>query len=140
MKVVWKRPDGYHGASPDDYAVVELSAATKLWLHKKDRENFPFRVSGGWQDEAASRKLNRMINLLTGNSADWIAFLSEVFDNERTENTELFLSHQLEWLDTLDKNLKGDNWEVEIMHVTIAELRKRINEISQQFVAERKKD
>ncbi|MEZ4741934.1 MAG: hypothetical protein R3B45_05725 [Bdellovibrionota bacterium] len=50
MHVVWKRPDGYHGASPSDYRVVEINESSNLWLHKRDTDWFPFRVSGGWKD------------------------------------------------------------------------------------------
>ena len=40
MHVIWKRPDGFHAASPADFEVVELTSSAKLWLHKRDQENF----------------------------------------------------------------------------------------------------
>ena len=51
MNVIWKRPDGFHNASPSDYVTVDITSNAKIWLHKRDQENFPFRVSGDWQEE-----------------------------------------------------------------------------------------
>jgi elongation factor P hydroxylase len=63
MFVVWKRPDGYHDATPSDFQIVEAGANARIWLHKSDREWYPFRISGGWQESDATRRLNGLVNL-----------------------------------------------------------------------------
>ena len=53
--VIWKRPDGFHGANPSDFMVVDIGSESRLWLHKSDFENFPFRISGSWSGEKDSK-------------------------------------------------------------------------------------
>ena len=65
MKVIWKRPDGFLKSIPSDFMVLEMPSQSKLWLHRSDQDNFPFRISGGWQDEESTSKLNQMVNLLS---------------------------------------------------------------------------
>ena len=77
MKVIWKRPDGFLGSDPSDFSVFEMASKSKLWLHKKDHENFPFRISGGWQDEESTRKLNVLVNLLSQNEESWKKWLAK---------------------------------------------------------------
>jgi hypothetical protein len=126
MKVIWKRPDGFHGASPSDYDVIEVSPATKIWLHKVDKENFPFRVSGGWLDEAASRRLNQMVNLLSKSDHEWSEFLRATFANASTDNFHTYLQNEVSWISELTPFLKGDHWEVEIMTETLQALTHRL--------------
>ncbi|MBI2602133.1 MAG: hypothetical protein HYW48_03675 [Deltaproteobacteria bacterium] len=134
MKVIWKRPDGFHEASPSDYVVAEISSGTKIWLHKSDHENYPFRVSGGWQDEDATRKLNQLVNLIDKPVTDWVQILASHFGNARTENAESFLQQQLEWIDELKRHLKGDTWEIEIMSDTLDEVKNQIEWASPDFL------
>jgi hypothetical protein len=116
MNVIWKRPDGFHGASPSDYEVIELQQdAKKLWLHKADRENYPFRVSGDWQEEEATRRLNGLVNLLPCPQTTWNAHLTHTFHNTEHETWEKFVMHTVNWIKKLQLHLKGDVWEVAIM-------------------------
>ena len=134
MKVIWKRPDGFHEASPSDYVVVEVSANIRIWLHKRDQENYPFRVSGGWQDEPASQKLNRFVNLIHKPTPDWVLFLTELFNHSDTDSPQNFLKREVEWLNELGRNLKGDTWEVEIMSDTLKELKNKIEHSASEFL------
>ncbi len=131
MKVIWKRPDGFHEALPTDYVVVEVSENSRIWLHKQDQENYPFRVSGGWQDETATQKLNRLVNLIPKSAKEWTAYLTELFNHSSTDNAKNFLKHEQDWLDELAKNLKGDTWELEIMVETLKRLKKKFEETDQ---------
>ncbi len=137
MKVIWKRPDGFHEASPSDYFVVEVSANVKIWLHKRDQEHYPFRVSGGWQDEAASQKLNRFVNLIQKSTPDWVLYLTDLFHHSDTDSQANFLKRELEWFDELGRNLKGDTWEVEIMSETLKVLKQKVQDASAAFLKTR---
>jgi hypothetical protein len=134
MKVIWKRPDGFHEAAPSDYSVVEVSENSRIWLHKKDKENYPFRVSGGWADEDASQKLNHLVNLIPKSSKEWVSYLTELFNHSSTDSPENFLKKEMEWLDELGKNLKGDTWELEIMSETLKTLKHRFEKYTQEFL------
>lgn len=129
MKVIWKRPDGFHGASPSDYFVVQVANNSKIWLHKTDDQNFPFRVSGGWQDEDATKDLNKLVNLLTKNSTDWKDFLSNKFNDSKAENLGQYVSKIELWIGELKSNLKGDVWEMEIMTEVLEEVQNRLAQI-----------
>jgi hypothetical protein len=133
MKVIWKRPDGFHEASPSDYLVVEVSEHSRIWLHKRDQENYPFRVSGGWQDEEASHKLNRLVNLITKSREEWARYLTELFNHSTTDSPQNFLKREAEWIDELTKNLKGDTWELEIMGETLKEIKRKLELIADKF-------
>ena len=130
MKVIWKRPDGFHGASPQDYVVVQVANNSKIWLHKNDNENFPFRVSGGWQDEDATRDLNKLVNLLNKSKEDWLSHLESHFFDSKLEHSHKYLENIDEWLNSLLTNLKGDQWEVAIMHEVMTELRTQLKKLS----------
>ncbi len=136
LSITEKRPDGYHEASPADYLVVEVSPNIKIWLHKKDHKNFPFRVSGGWQDEDATERLNLLVNLLQKPLKDWISSLTELFHNSTADSPQSFLVRELQWLDELCKHFKGDTWELEIMDETLQEVRKKMQRAVESFPAE----
>lgn len=128
MKVIWKRPDGFHEAVPSDYRVFEVSETCKIWLHKDDHENYPFRVSGGWQDEKATHKLNRLVNLMPQENSPWLEYLKECLDDSPAETPAAFIKKELMWIDTLLANLKGDTWEVEIMTEALERLKSKMQE------------
>jgi len=133
FKVIWKRPDGFHGASPSDYTVVDISSHSRIWLHKTDQDNFPFRVSGGWQDEKATRKLNRLINLLRKPNKEWTEHLKDLFDDSRMDDGTNFLKTINDWLSEVKSSLKGDTWEVEIMSAAIEEVQRRVESLDSGF-------
>jgi hypothetical protein len=126
MFVVWKRPDGYHDATPSDFQIVEAGANARIWLHKSDREWYPFRISGGWQESDATRRLNGLVNLL-GESVDaWTAFLTNAFHHSMTDDPKAFIADQVSWLNDLRAHLKGDTWETEIMGQVISEVARKV--------------
>lgn len=115
MKVVWKRPDGFHGASPSDYHVIELDGHSKIWLHRTNHEWFPFRVSGDWGEEETTRRLNRLVNLIGTQPNNWVKYIEDSFGNSKADNVGVFISDISNWIDHLKANLKGDTWEIDIM-------------------------
>ncbi len=138
MNVVWKRPDGFHEASPQDFTIIEIANQAKIWLHKSDQDNYPFRVSGGWKDENATIKLNRLVNLLGKDGRNWLAFLSHDFNNSKAENLETYCSQLILWLEELSTNLKGDTWETDIMHQTFEEICARIKKCQTKMSNEKR--
>ncbi len=134
MHVVWKRPDGFHGAAPSDYRVVDLHGQSKIWLHKNDKEWFPFRISGGWQDELATKKLNALVNLIGQDSSAWLKLLEEQFDYSRAEDAKIYFKETMMWLSELKNNLKGDTWEVEIMRTAISEIELGLDGCKSEFL------
>ncbi len=115
MKVVWKRPDGFHGASPSDYHVIELDGHSKIWLHRTNHDWFPFRVSGDWGEEESTRRLNRLVNLIGTEPNNWVKYIDESFGNSKADSVGVFISDISNWIDHLKANLKGDTWEIDIM-------------------------
>lgn len=140
MSVIWKRPDGFHGASPSDYYVIDIKGNSKVWLHKHDDTNYPFRVSGGWQDEDATCKLNKLVNLLARKEdiRAWINFLQEDFNNSTTENSGQYYIEIIKWLQSMKSELKGDNWEVEIMSAVLEEVEICLQGQKKEFTDEQK--
>ena len=128
MNVIWKRPDGFHNASPSDYVTVDITSNAKIWLHKRDQENFPFRISGDWQEEESTIKLNRLVNLLSKPTQNWLEWLQSDFHHSKTDNLELYLNALTSWLTRFEDHLKGDAWEVDIMQSTLVEIKKKLLE------------
>ena len=126
MNVVWKRPDGFHGASPEDFVVVDVASKSRLWLHRTDNENYPFRVSGGWQDEKETRRLNLLVNLLAQADATWTDHLPKAYEHSESEDGATYLAELTSWLTELTGHLKGDTWEVAIMGEALAEVKRRV--------------
>ena len=122
MKVIWKRPDGFLESEPNDFTVLEMPSKSKLWLHKRDQENFPFRISGGWQDEESTRKLNRLVNLLSESQGQWVDWLERDFFDSKLEKSERYIDSLRDWLSSIKDNLKGDTWELEIMSEALNEI------------------
>ena len=135
MKVIWKRPDGFHGASPGDYEVVQVANNSKIWLHKQDNVNFPFRVSGGWQDEDATKKLNQLVNLLNKDEEAWLEHLTDGFFNFKSDSAAKYIEKIDLWLSDLRSNLKGDQWELTIMNEVLSEVLQKTQAYQQAFMA-----
>jgi len=130
MKVVWKRPDGFHGASPTDFKVVELDGHSKIWLHKSNHDWFPFRIAGDWGEEEATQKLNRLVNLLDAEKSQWVNYLAETYANSSAEQPKTFINDTLNWLSVLKTNLKGDTWEIDIMTKALSLVEEKIIQAS----------
>lgn len=135
MHVIWKRPDGFHGASPTDFKVIEIAGQSRIWLHKSDKEWFPFQVSGGWQESENTKKLNGLVNTLPEDTTAWVTHLLDTFHDTLAESAEGFLKEQLQWLNDLKLHLKGDKWETEIMTTIISELEARTEQAREGFLA-----
>lgn len=134
MNVIWKRPDGYHGAVPDDFTVVKVTGHSNLWVHKTDKDTFPFRVSGGWEEEAQSIKLNNLVNLLRANEDEWVDYLEKALDHSMKDSAKEFCTDLYRWLDELKQVLKGGNWEVEIMGKAIDTVIERLHAVESTFM------
>ena len=135
MHVIWKRPDGFHDASPSDYKVVELGGHSRMWLSLKDQDGYPFRISGGWEEEGASVKLNRLINLLDCSNEAWIACLKDLCAHSSADEPEAFFADLSSWLSGLKKHLKGDVWEVEIMEQAVSCAHEKLSSLKGAFLA-----
>ncbi len=127
MKVIWKRPDGFLMSTPDDFAVLEMPSQSKLWVHKTDQNHFPFRISGGWQDEESSCKLNQMVNLLSQREEQWLTWLKQDYSNSNISEMEKYLDSLRSWLREVERGLKGDTWELEIMSEALIEIQKNVD-------------
>jgi hypothetical protein len=134
MHVVWKRPDGFHGAVPTDFEVVELDNQTCFWLHKNDRDWFPFRISGGWQESEATKRLNNLINLLSKPNGDWLDALLSLYHNSMSDECTTFYSDLSTWVGDLRNHLKGDTWETDIMNQALAEVAAQLNLLRDDFL------
>ena len=133
MHVLWRRPDGFHGATPSDFKVLELGGHSRIWIHKTDQEWFPFRVSGGWQDDEATKKLNTLVALINKPTNEWIAQLLKMHHNSMADDSGKFLAELEVWLIELKGNAKGDKWEVEIVGHAVDEIRKGIADARSAF-------
>ncbi len=135
MHVVWKRPDGFHGADPSDFTVINLSDHSKLWLHKRDHTWFPFRVSGGWQESEATQRLNSLVNLLDQPDQVWVDALVKLYNDTMGEDAARFIDDICLWMADLHGHLKGDTWELDIMNQALAEVEGRLKAVRTSFLA-----
>jgi hypothetical protein len=135
MHVIWKRPDGFHEASPTDYIVLQVNTHAKLWLHKKDKDSYPFRISGGWEEKENSVKLNNFINLIPAPKDVWVDFLLQLYDHSMKSDAEQFFEDTFKWLGELKGYLKGDTWEVEIAAQAIALAQDKLSDSKGAFLA-----
>lgn len=135
MHVIWKRPDGFHGAEPKDFRVIDIGHS-KLWLHRQDRDQFPFRIAGGWEADDATKRLNNLTNLLGDPEKDLLKYLVKVFHNSVKDDAESFFKETVAWLRELKTDLKGDHWEKEILERSIDSILKRVEGVHKDFIAE----
>ena len=138
MFVVWKRPDGFHDAEPKDFRTVQVGTQSRIWLHKKDNKWFPFRISGEWQEQEATQRLNQLINLLGKPVSHWSKFLVNEFHHSMTDDPIKFFDETSNWLSGLKNVLKGDTWEVEIMTQAIIDTEHRLNDCKASFMQKAK--
>ena len=138
MNVVWKRPDGFHGAEPSDFKIVEVAGKSRLWLHKTDNQWYPFRISGGWQEQEATQRLNAFVNLIGKPMSHWSKQLVHEFNHSMPDDPKVFVAETIGWLESLVPVLKGDTWEMEIMAHAIEEVRARIEDAKTAFFTQTK--
>lgn len=134
MHVVWKRPDGFHDASPEDYHVIELAGHSRLWLHNNDRDWYPFRVSGGWQESEATKRLNHLVNLLYRPENEWLEYLTKTYHHSMADNPDEYFQNVVTWLTDLKGHLRGDTWEMEIMNQAVNEVERQITLVKDKFL------
>jgi hypothetical protein len=128
MHVIWKRPDGFHNALPEDFRRVSLSNGAQLWLHRFELQWYPFQISGDWSGQDDTKRLNRLVNMLDAGREDWTTFLQQAADNDISSKKEgpdavpVAAKNALQWLEKIDKSVKGDTWEAEIIHCALRDL------------------
>ena len=135
MHVVWKRPDGFHGADPGDFEVISVGGHSKLWLHRKDHSHFPFRIAGGWQEAEATTRLNNLVNLLNRPDAEWVKTLQKFFNDTMADDAGKFVDETIGWVIDLKQHLKGDTWELEIMSEAVSQIAERLKLVRRDFIA-----
>ena len=138
MKVIWKRPDGFHNASPEDYKVVTLDSGASIWLHKTNTEWYPFRLSGDWAKEEGTNKLNTMINMLGEESPDWTSHLMDLYFESQSDDPSVFVTDLYKWIDKVKNHLKGDTWELDIMEQVVSSIHGKIQSAEEKFLAQAK--
>lgn len=134
MHLVWKRPDGFHGASPSDFTVFELGGHSRLWLHKTDRDQYPFRVSGGWEEKEATVRLNNLVNMLPQPTAAWIEYLNKIYDDTLKDDRGKFFNELVNWINELAQHAKGDTWETDILVEALRVTADRLEEARAGFL------
>ena len=127
MHVIWKRPDGFQNAMPEDFRRVTLSNGTQLWLHRHEKEWYPFQVSGDWSGQLDTKRLNQLVNMIDASDECWKSFLKLSLDNE-IENSclNMIARKNFDWLKTFEKAIKGDTWEIEIVRCALQDVLKKI--------------
>lgn len=135
MRVIWKRPDGFLGASPEDFSVIELEGHSRLWVHRRNKDQYPFQVSGGWEEQNDTVRLNNLVNLLLEADERWLNYLNTAFNNSPKDDRREYYSYLETWLGELGKNLKGDTWETEIVSHALTTTTKRLQKVAESFLA-----
>ena len=130
MHIIWKRPDGFQNALPEDFRRVALSNGAQLWLHRHEMEWYPFQVSGDWSGQPDTKRLNQLINMIDASPAAWKSFLEHTLDNELGVHAATSLAvaakQNLEWLQAFEKAIKGTTWEVEIVRCALSDVMEKV--------------
>lgn len=135
MHLVWKRPDGFHEATPGDYQVVDLGQNFNLWLHKQDKDQYPFRIAGGWEEKEGTVRLNNLVNLLGQPDELWLKQLEFFYDHSMKDDRVKFVQDLQEWVMQLTSCPKGDTWETEIMKQALSKVHHRVSGVEADFIA-----
>jgi NDP-sugar pyrophosphorylase family protein len=136
MHLIWKRPDGFVNSQPSDFKTINLGGKYNFWLHKTEQDYYPFQISGDWQEADLTKKLNRLTNLLNSSAEKYATFLSRWYQDTLPEDASSFVDKIQEWIIELRKNIKGENWEKEIVDQTLIELSVQINSSRDLFLKE----
>lgn len=129
MHIIWKRPDGFQNAHPEDFRRVPLSNGAQLWLHRHELDWYPFQVSGDWAGQEQTVRLNRLVNLVDATDAAWRNFLEHYGDDELSpENATPAAACEAlsSWLEELKNVAKGTTWETEIMRCALGDVQARL--------------
>lgn len=131
MHVIWKRPDGFQNALPQDFRRVGLSDGTHIWLHVHDSDWYPFQVSGDWSAQEDTKKLNQLTHLLDADEGQWKEYLEKMRDRDFSQQSEvscaLIAKETLVWLRKIEQGIRGNTWEVEIIRCALSDIRSKLN-------------
>ena len=130
--VIWKRPDGFQNACPEDFRRIGLSNGAQLWLHRHEVDWYPFQVSGDWSGEQDTKKLNRLINMLDATKTAWKSVIEHMCDDELDEASGRSLSEVAKtnvlWLQNMQNMVRGDSWEIEIIRCALGDIIQKLNQ------------
>lgn len=130
MHLIWKRPDGFHDAQPEDFRRVALSNGAQLWLHRQELEWYPFQVSGDWRGQEQTRKLNQLVNLLDAPESEWQHYIDHYFDDDMDDRSpESAVNALCGWIDELKSTARGNTWEMEIVACALNDIQTRLNAV-----------
>ncbi len=130
MHVIWKRPDGFQNAVPEDFRRVALSNGAQLWLHRHELDWYPFQISGDWTGQEQTKRLNRLVNLLDAPSSAWQHFLEHYYDDEMGEGTVASAIQNIDsWMETLKNHISGNTWEMEIINCALRDVHSRLEQV-----------
>lgn len=126
MHVIWKRPDGFQNALPDDFRRIALSNGAHLWLHRHELDWYPFQVSGDWEGQDQTKRLNRLVNMLDAPFSSWKSYLEQLSDNEfgekESQSVVEMASVLKQWVSELEQSAKGHTWEIEIVRCALKDI------------------
>ena len=134
MHIIWKRPDGFQNAQPEDFRRVPLSNGAQLWLHRPELDWYPFQVSGDWAGQDQTVRLNRLVNLVDATDAAWMSFLDHYHDDELAPQEHSLVSacdSIVQWLEELKDAVKGNTWEIEIMACAFGDVQARVGRVKE---------
>jgi hypothetical protein len=131
MHVIWKRPDGFQNAVPEDFKRAALSNGAQLWLHRSETDWYPFQVSGDWTGQEQTKRLNKLVNLLDAPESAWVRFLEHYYDDEIGDNNVSAAVKGIStWVDELKTHIRGNTWETEIINCALNDIKERISKLS----------
>lgn len=135
MSVIWKRPDGTQNADPENFRAVILSSGDKIWVHKDDVHSeehnwYPLQLGGDWSREEETKILNTFVNTLDASDESWKSLLMHLHDDDMDPQGRLEISeiakNKYYWIESLENEVKGDIWEVNIIKCTLNDIKKRL--------------
>ncbi len=132
MHIIWKRPDGFQNAVPEDFRRVQLSNGAQLWLHRHELDWYPFQVSGDWAGQDQTVRLNRLVNLVDANDAAWSHFMEHLHDDDFSKGQTLQASavELINWIEEIKSSVKGTTWELDIIVCAFSDLQTRLKKFS----------
>ncbi len=130
MHVIWKRPDGFQNALPEDFRRIALSNGTHLWLHRHELDWYPFQVSGDWEGQDQTKRLNRLVNMLDAPQTFWRSFLEQLSDDDldlkEGQSFPAVAISIISWVSELESSAKGHTWEVEIVRCALHDILEKL--------------
>ena len=132
MHVIWKRPDGFQNALPNDFRRISLSNGAHLWLHRHELDWYPFQVSGDWEGQDQTKRLNRLVNMLDAPNASWQSYLEQLSDDDLNlkegQSFPVVAQSLSSWVGELTRSAKGHTWEVEIVRCALKDVLEKLNQ------------